>query len=148
MRWSAYLQAQPVQDAKAVVADLTVGYGTLAFMVRQLTRNGEVRAVVAALDHAEAALDRAYRCLAMVPERPAVPMPDVPPLGQLWQAYLTARPDADGGALLGRLQDVVAQAQVAGEVIAADGTVEEISIHLRAALDQLQGLRVTMDPAE
>ena len=58
-----------------------------------------------------------------------------------------ARPDDGGAALLARLQDVVAQAQVAGSVLGADGSVDEITIALRAALDQLRGLRLEMTEA-
>ena len=45
---------------------------------------------------------------------------------------------------MARLQDVVARARVAGEVVAGDGTVAETCIHLRAALDQLPGLRAEL----
>ncbi len=146
MRWSDYLASRPPAEAAAVVNDLTSGYGGLAFTVRQLTRNGELAAVLTVLDRAERALDRAYRQLALAPERgelgPAHPVA----ANQPWQAYLHALPDDGGAALLARLQDVVAQARVAGEVIGADGSVDEISIALRAALDQLRGLRQEMLP--
>ena len=63
MQWSDYLVTQPEDEAAGLVNDLMVGYGTLTFMVRQLTRNGELREVVATLGRAELALDRAYRRL-------------------------------------------------------------------------------------
>ena len=144
MRWSAYLASVPPDEAVALVNDLTVGYGGLTFMVRQLTRNGELAAVAAVLDTVERALDRSYRHLALVPERDAL-APALPvAANQPWQAYLRGLPDDGGPALLARLQDVAAQAQVAGEVLGADGSVEEISIALRTALDQLRGLRQEM----
>ena len=143
MRWSEYLASHP-DNADALVNDLTMAYGGLAFMVRQLTRNGELAAVLAMLDRAERALDRAYRRLALAPERAELAPAQAVAADQPWQAYLSARPDDDGAALLGRLQDVAAQAQVAGEVLGADGSVDEVSIALRAALDQLRGLRLTM----
>ena len=132
--------------AEALVNDLTVSYGGLGFMVRQLARNGELSAVAGALDRAERALDRAYRALSLSPERAQlVPAPPVG-LQQPWQDYLRARPHVDGDVLLARIQDVVAQARVAGEVLAADGAVDEVSIALRATLDQLAGLRAAMAP--
>ena len=141
MQWSDYLASQPEGEAAALVNDLMVGYGTLSFMVRQLTRNGELREVVAALGRAELVLDRAYRCLPGAEERVLLPTPRVVANGQLWQDYLAERPAQDGAALLARLQDVVAQARVSGEVIGADGSIGEMGIHLRAALDQQQQLR-------
>jgi hypothetical protein len=143
MRWSEYLASHPA-EADALVNDLTMGYGGLAFMVRQLARDGELAAVLALLDRAERALDRAYRRLALSPEREELAAARPVALGQPWQAYLRARPNDGGAALLARLQDVVAQAQVAGEVLGADGSVDEVSIALRAALDQLRGLRLAM----
>ena len=144
MQWSAYLAAQPADVAAALINDLTAGYGGLSFMVRQLLRNGELHEVVGTLGRAELLLDRAYRHLALAPDRPELPVPVTIPAGQPWQAYLVARPHEGGPALLARLQDVVAQARVGGEVIEADGTVEELAIHLRAALDQLQQLRLEL----
>ena len=148
VQWSAYLASQPAEEAAALVNDLTAGYGGLSFMVRQLVRNGELREVVTVLDRAELMLDRAYRRLGVMPERPLLPTPSVVATGQPWQAYMAARPHEGGPALLARLQDIVAQARVAGEVIGADGTVEEMAIHLRAALDQLQQLRAEMAAPE
>ena len=147
MRWSVYLESRPPEEAAALINDLRVGYGTPAFMVRQLARDGELRDVVGTLDRAEAALDRTYRRLAMQPERSVLPPERETASGQPWQTYLADRPDRGGPALLARLQDVVAAARVAGEAIATDGTVEELAIHLRAALDQLRGLRGAMRPA-
>ena len=143
MRWSEYLTAHPV-EAEALVNDLTMAYGGLAFMVRQLSRNDELAAVMTVLDRAERALDRAYRLLVLAPERAALAPAQPVAADQPWQAYLLARPDDGGAALLARLQDVAAQAQVAGEVLGADGSLDEVSIALRAALDQLRGLRQTM----
>ncbi len=143
MRWSEYLASHPT-EADALANDLTMAYGGLAFMVRQLSRNDELAAVLAVLDRAERALDRAYRRLALEPERAELAPAQPVAADQPWQAYLRARPDADGAALLARLQDVAAQAQVAGEVLGADGSLDEVSIALRAALDQLRGLRLTM----
>ncbi len=141
MRWSEYLATQPADEAAALVNDLVIGYGTLSFMVRQLTRNGELREVVATLGRAELALDRAYRRLPGADERVVLPTARAVAEGQPWQTYLADRPEQDGVALLAQLQDVVAQAKVSGEVIGADGTVGEMGIHLRATLDQLQQLR-------
>ena len=45
MRWSEYLTAHPV-EAEVLVNDLTMAYGSLAFMVRQLSRNDELAAVI------------------------------------------------------------------------------------------------------
>ena len=146
MRWSEYLTAHSV-EADALVNDLTMGYGGLAFMVRQLTRNGELTAVLAVLDRAERALDRAYHHLELTPERAALAPARPAAAGQSWQAYLRTRPGDGGAALLARLQDVVAQAQVAGEVLGADGSLDEIRIGLRAALDQLRDLRLAMTQA-
>ena len=143
MRWSEYLASHPA-EADVLVNDLTMAYGGLAFMVRQLSRNDELAAVLALLDRAERALDRAYRRLELTPERTALAPAQSVAADQPWQAYLHARPAAGGAALLARLQDVAAQAQVAGEVLGADGTVDEVSIALRAALDQLRGLRLAM----
>ena len=143
MRWSEYLASHPA-EADALVNDLTMGYGGLAFMVRQLTRNGELSAVLAVLDRAERALDRAYHRLELTPERAALAPARPGAVDQPWQAYLRARPGDGGAALLARLQDVVAQAQVAGEVLGADGSLDEVRIALRAALDQLRGLRLEM----
>jgi hypothetical protein len=99
---------------------------------------------MALLDRSERALDRAYRSLALTPERvvlePAAPVAEDQP----WLTYLRNLPHDGGAVLLARLQDVAAQARVAGEVLGADGTVEEMSIALRAALDQLKGLREQM----
>ena len=138
MQWSTYLASQLPAEAAALVNDLTAGYGPLVFMVRQLVRDGELREVVTALGRAEIALDRAYRRLAITPDRPPLPAPQATSAGQPWQAYLAAQPGESGPALLARLQDVVTQARVADEVIGADGAVEEMAIHLRSALDQLQ----------
>ena len=143
MRWRAYLASRPA-EADALVNDLTMGYGGLAFMVRQLTRNGELTAVLAVLDRAERALDRASHHLELTPARPPLAPARPGAAGQSWQAYLRARPGDGGAALLARLQDVVVQAQVAGEVLGADGSLDEIRIALRAALDQLRGLRLAM----
>ena len=143
MRWSEYLASHPAA-ADALVNDLTMGYGGLAFMVRQLSRNDELAAVLALLDRAERALDRAYRQLELAPERAELASAQPVAADQPWQAYLHARPAAGGAALLARLQDVAAQAQVAGEVLGADGSLDEVSIALRAALDQLRGLRLAM----
>ena len=148
MQWSTYLASQPAEEAAALVNDLTAGYGGLSFMVRQLVRNGELREVVTVLDRAELMLDRAYRRLGVMPERSLLPTPSVVAAGQPWQTYMAARPQEGGPALLARLQDIVAQARVAGEVIGADGTVEEMAIHLRAALDQLQQVRAEMAAPE
>ena len=145
MRWSEYLAPHPAA-ADALVNDLTLGYGGLAFMVRQLARDGELAGVLALLDRAERALDRAYRRLQLPPERAALAAARPVAMDHPWQAYLGARPDDGGAALLARLRDVAAQAQVAGEVLGVDGSVDEVSIALRAALDQLRGLRQTMTP--
>src|SRR5688572_12347765 len=96
MRWSEYLASHP-DDAHTLATDLTMDYGRLAFMVRQLTRNGELAAVLALLDRAERALDRAYRRLQLPPERAELAPARPVALDQPWQAYLGARPD-DGGA--------------------------------------------------
>ena len=143
MRWSEYLGTHP-DDADALVNDLTMGYGGLAFTVRQLSRNGELAAVLGVLDRVERALDRAYRRLALDPERAELAPAQPVAADQPWQTYLAARPDDGGAALLARLQDVAAHAQVAGEVLGADGSLEEVTIALRAALDQLRGLRLAM----
>ena len=146
MRWSEYLGTLPPAVAEALVNDLTVSYGGLSFMVRQLARNGELAAVVEVLDRAERALDRAYRVLDLAPERADLAPAERVAAHQPWQAYLLGRPRAGGDALLARLQDVAAQARVAGEVIGANGAVDEISIALRAALDHLAGVRAAMAP--
>ena len=119
MRWSEYLASHPA-EADALVNDLTTGYGGLAFMVRQLARNDELAAVLALLDRAERALDRAYRRLELAPERAQLAPAQPVAADQPWQVYLRARRGDGGAALLARLQDLVAQAQVAGEVLAAD----------------------------
>ena len=147
MQWRAYLVAHPA-EADALVNDLTLGYGGLAFMVRQLIRNGELAAVMTVLDRAERALDRAYRRLALTPERVTLAPAQSVAADQPWQAYLRARPEEGGAALLARLHDVAAQAQVAGEVLGANGSLDEVSIALRAALDQLRGLRLAMTPEQ
>lgn len=141
MRWSDYLQTRPLDERHALVNRVTVGYGTLAFMTRQLDRNGEMAEVAHAMDLAESNLDAAYRLLAVQPNRDVLPDARQHAAGQPWQTYLSGRPDGDGPSLLAYLQDVVHQAQVAGEVIGADGSVDEIVIHLRAALDHLKALR-------
>jgi len=146
MRWSEYLATLSPTAAQTLINDLTTGYGGLGFMVRQLARNGELAAVAGALDRAERALDRAYRTLALTPERAELDAAPPIALHQAWQVYLLARPQLDGDALLARIQEVVAQARVAGEVVGADGTVDEISGALRAALGQLEGLRQDMAP--
>src|SRR3712207_643375 len=102
MRWSAYLESQPPEAAAALINDLTTGYGTLVFMVRQLRRDGELRDVAGALDRAEAALDRVYRQLTLRPERAVLPPARETTLGQPWQEYLAERPDHGGPALLAR----------------------------------------------
>lgn len=144
MRWSEFLASRSPAEADAIVNDLTMGYGGLAFMVRQLTRNGELAAVASVLDRAERGLDRAYRRMNLAPEHSDLtPMPYVAP-DQPWQTYLAALPRDGGAALLARLQDVAAYARVAGEVISADGTVAEVTISLRTVLDVLQGIRIEM----
>lgn len=146
MRWSEYLESVKPAVAEALVNDLTVSYGGLSFMVRQLARNGELAAVAGVLDQAERALDRAYRALLLTPERDTLAAALPIASHQPWQDYLRARPELDGDALLSRIQDVVAQARVSGEVLAADGSVDEVRIALRAALDQLAGVRAAMAP--
>lgn len=141
VRWSDYLATLPDAASEALVNDLTAGYGALAFMARQLARNGELRAVTRVLERAEAALDRAYRQLAPGPAREVPPPAQEPPPGQRWHGYLAGRAEDGGAELLVRLQDAVAEAQAAGEVIGADGTVEEIGISLRSALDRLRDVR-------
>ena len=144
MRWSEYVASHPPEAMDALVNNLTAGYGGLTFMVRLLSRNGELATVLDGLDRAERALDHAYRALDLDPQRVVLTAAEPVTMGQPWQAYLQAFPADGGPALLARLQDVVEQARVAGEVIGADGSVEEIDIALRATLDHLQGLRREM----
>ncbi len=141
MHWLTYLESQPPATALRLLTDLTLGYGTLALMARQLAADGELGEIVTTFARAEVALDRAWRRVAGSPRRRRLPEPVAAPVGVRWQAYLRARPAGDGPAVLGRLQELVRHARESGETLLADGTVDGIVAQLTMTLDVLERAR-------
>ena len=146
MRMNDYLAQRDPAEAEALVNALTVGLGTLAQVVRRMSRDEEQREIVALLATAALTLDRAYGELPGAAKRALHPAVTRIAVGLPWSAHLAGLPAAEQTALRSRLQLVVMQARVTGELVQANGEVAEVVRLLGGVLDHLDALRRELAP--